>query len=147
MSPDDLAELHALCFDFAPRPWSAGEFRSLLDSANVALLSVGSGFVLTQFLGDEVEILTIAVHPAQRRRRIAAGLLSRVHENAMESGIGSVFLEVSERNTGAMALYESLGYERAGARKGYYRDRNGNRITAVVMKRDLTKGKAELLVK
>ncbi len=147
MSPGALAALHALCFDFAPRPWSAQEFRALLESPNVDLLAVDGGFVLTQKLGDEAEILTIAVHPAQRRQGIARNLLAKTHENAKESGISSVFLEVSEQNSGAIALYQSLGYARVGARKGYYRDRNGNRVTALVMKRDLTKGKAELLVK
>lgn len=79
---------------------------------------------------DEFEILSLATHPRHQRKGVARAL---VHE--FRSGHrGSVFLEVRESNDGAIAFYESLGFERTGVRHAYY---GSNGEGAVVMRLEL----------
>ena len=77
---------------------------------------------------DEAEILNIAVDPAFRRRGVASALLTRVCEHAR----GTIFLEVAEPNSPAIALYRKHGWEDAGLRAGYY---DHGIVNAVVMKK------------
>jgi ribosomal protein S18 acetylase RimI-like enzyme len=77
---------------------------------------------------DEAEILNIAVDPAFRRRGVASALLTRVCEHAQ----GTIFLEVAEPNSPAIALYRKHGWEDAGLRAGYY---DHGIVNAVVMKK------------
>ena len=66
----------------------------------------------------EHEILNLAVAGSRRRTGIAAQLLCHV----LEQYFGEWFLEVRESNTAARKLYETLGFEEAGRRLGYYPD-------------------------
>ena len=76
---------------------------------------------------DEFEILSLATHPRHRRKGVARAL---VHEFC-SAHKGDVFLEVRESNAGAIAFYESMGFEKTGIRHSYYGD-NGE--GAIVMK-------------
>jgi ribosomal-protein-alanine N-acetyltransferase len=77
---------------------------------------------------DEAEILNLAVDPAFRRRGVASALLNRVCEHAQ----GTIFLEVAQPNSPAIALYRKHGWEDAGLRAGYY---DHGIVNAVVMKK------------
>jgi [ribosomal protein S18]-alanine N-acetyltransferase len=81
-----------------------------------------------QTIADEAEILNIAVDPSYRRRGVGSALLNAVCDQAN----GTIFLEVAEDNTAAMALYRKLGFEPSGIRLGYYAKGS---INAVVMKK------------
>jgi ribosomal protein S18 acetylase RimI-like enzyme len=76
---------------------------------------------------DEAELLNIAVHPDYRRRGIGSALLTVLREQAQ----GTIFLEVAETNSPAIALYRKHGWEAAGLREGYY----DGTVNAVVMKK------------
>jgi ribosomal-protein-alanine N-acetyltransferase len=67
---------------------------------------------------DEYEILSLATHPKHRRKGVARAL---VHEFC-SAHKGDVFLEVRESNDGAIAFYESMGFEKTGVRHAYYGD-------------------------
>lgn len=71
---------------------------------------------------DEAELLRIAVHPQARRRGLARQLLEAGLGELARRGIRRCFLEVRRHNLPARALYERLGFERVGLRKGYYPD-------------------------
>ena len=77
---------------------------------------------------DEAEILNLAVEPTWRRRGVGSALLNAVEEQAR----GTIFLEVAEPNTPAIALYRKLGWAQAGLRRGYY---DHGTVNAVVMKK------------
>jgi hypothetical protein len=57
---------------------------------------------------------------------------------AAESGARTVRLSVWEWRTGAIALYERLGFHRAGKRLYYYDRGEAGRMDALVMRLDLT---------
>jgi ribosomal-protein-alanine N-acetyltransferase len=120
MTPEALAALHRRCFDAAPRPWSAAEFAALLETPGTLLVTREGGFALGRLAGPEVEILTLAVDPAARRRGVATGLVSELEAAAAARGAREAFLEVASGNTAARALYARLGYAPTGLRRGYY---------------------------
>ena len=76
----------------------------------------------------EAELLNLAVDPAFRRHGVASALLEVLGAQAQ----GTVFLEVAEPNTAAIALYRRLGWEQVGLRAGYY---DHGTINGIVMKK------------
>lgn len=75
-------------------------------------------------LGDEAHIVTIASHPALRRRHLGEYLLLQLIDRARQAGVTAVTLEVRASNTAAQELYRKWGFEQVGLRKRYYRDNN-----------------------
>lgn len=134
MSPEALSELHHKCFS-TPRPYSAAEFRSLLDSPSVALLTNPSGFLLYRLVVDEAELLTLAVDPDARRQGHGRALLDRFLDDTRSRGAVQVFLEVAADNQAAQTLYRAAGFRVSGLRKAYYSGSGGQKIDAITMVR------------
>ena len=134
MNAVELAEIHAASFSYAPRPWTAAEFESLLALSNVKLFQETGGFAIFRFAGPEAELLTIAVDPDHRRQGIAKRLMLTGHESAKLAGVEEIFLEVSQKNPAAKSLYEQFGYEVRAIRKDYYSGPNGQKINGLVMR-------------
>ena len=137
MNVDELAKIHCASFSYAPRPWTADEFESLLTSPNVKLFYEAGGFAIFRFAGPEAELLTIAVDPAHRRQGIAKRLMLTAHESAKSAGVEEIFLEVSQENPAAKSLYEQFGYEVRAIRENYYSGPNGQKINGLVMRHTL----------
>lgn len=112
-----FAALHALCFEKA---WDAQTIADLLAQPPVFALGTEQGFILARAAGGEAEILTLAVHPAARRRGLGAALVRAAAEQARVLNAEMLFLEVGEDNVPARALYERLGFSMVGTRKAYY---------------------------
>lgn len=75
-----------------------------------------AGFAVWQELpGGEAELLNLAVDPRKRRRGAGRALVEAM-------GGRRAWLEVRASNEGAIRFYESLGFERRGVRRSYYRD-------------------------
>ncbi len=134
MTPEALAALHRLCFEGAPRPWTAAEFAALLSDRSAVLVTGPDGFALGRVAGDEAELLTLAVDPGRRRLGTARALVAALEAQVSARGAREMFLEVAETNTGARALYAGLGYAKAGRRPRYY----GPGIDALILKKILT---------
>ena len=139
-----VAELHATRFT---RHWSDGEFHSLLSQSTVygfvakpqnsVNKAAPGGFVLAREAAGESEILTIAVNSKHTRQSIGWRLMQAVIRETRSRGAETMFLEVDQNNLPAIGLYAKLGFVKAGERKAYYADANGNKSTALVMRRDL----------
>jgi len=132
MTPADLADLHARCFT-TPRPWSEAEFRELLASRFVFLLTQPDGFLLGRVIADEAELLTVAVAPEARRMGTGATLLAAFAKTAHDKGAVSAFLEVAEDNIAARALYSRAGWRESGRRRGYYHTPGGGSVDALIL--------------
>ena len=71
-------------------------------------------------LGEEAEILDIAVAEAHRHQGNARFLLEKFLCLVQERGVQDVFLEVRESNAAAIALYRQFGFSASGRRPKYY---------------------------
>ncbi|SFK15438.1 GNAT family N-acetyltransferase [Falsiroseomonas stagni] len=139
MSGFDIAEaarLHALAFP-AAEAWGTDAIRLMLEMPGTfGVLRPGAGFVLARVAADEAEILTLAVAPSARRQGTGGTLLAAAMAGAVARGAGAMFLEVSDRNTPARALYGAAGFEEVGRRRRYY----GDGADALVLRRGLEPG-------
>ena len=82
----------------------------------------------------EAEVLTLAVRPAARRAGAGFALMRALGAEAGRRGAQELFLEVSERNAPARALYGACGAVEAGRRRRYY----ANGADALVLRITLT---------
>ncbi len=117
-----LAAIHADAFPPTER-WSCDVFALQIALPNViALTDRADGLVLVRTVADEAEILTLAVRSTARRRRLGSALLQEAIVQAAAAAASVMFLEVSIKNTAALALYGQLGFRRVGLRPRYYSD-------------------------
>ena len=88
------------------------------------------GFGGMQTTMDRVNLTTLGVEPAYRRRKIGERLLIALLEESIYRRATHVILEVRESNRAAQGLYKKYGFVATAIRKGYYTDTGEN---AVVM--------------
>ena len=86
------------------------------------------GYVGSQTVLDETDMMNIAVHPDCRRKGVAAALITELVSQLKLRGSRIVRLEVRESNTPAIALYKSMGFTQLGLRKNYYRNPKENAL-------------------
>lgn len=125
-----VAELEKMCFS---DPWSENSVASeLKNPLSLWLIAEENqticGYVGSQTVLDETDMMNIAVHPDYRRRGIAAALIVELIHQLKEQGSHILRLEVRESNAPAIALYESMGFSRLGLRKNYYRNPKENAL-------------------
>ncbi len=117
-----MAALHAAAFPPA-EAWGADAIGMMLGlSGAFGVISPGTGFVLARAVAGEAEVLTLAVAPAARRQGLGAALVRAVLAAVGAAGGRQMFLEVSDGNAPARALYASLGFAPVGRRAKYYAD-------------------------
>jgi ribosomal-protein-alanine N-acetyltransferase len=119
-----VAALEKLCF---ADPWSENSIRSEVDNI-LALWMVALdgeqvvGYVGSQTVCGETDMMNIAVHPDHRRRGIAESLIDVLVRELKNRGSVCLTLEVRASNDPAIGLYEKLGFREVGLRKNYYRN-------------------------
>ena len=106
-------------------PWSADSFLTLPSEVLFAGAFDGDGKLIGYgcliALGEESELLNLAVTGSQRRRGAGGGLLDFLIEEVGRSGARRCYLEVRASNEAARSLYVSRGFYRLGLRRDYYR--------------------------
>lgn len=95
-----------------------------------------AGFAIIRSVGDESELLLLAVDPSARRQGVATALLQDWMNSAVEAGVVRVFLEMRTDNE-ARALYEAHDFFEVAVRPRYYRGNDGVMRDAVTMQRRL----------
>lgn len=119
-----IAALEKLCFS---DPWSensiAGELNNRLSYWLVALEDGEVvGYIGSQSVLGESDMMNVAVHPDHRRKGIAEALIDALSAGLRERGNVCLTLEVRASNEPAKALYEKLGFIQVGRRPNYYRN-------------------------
>ena len=119
-----IAELEKICFS---DPWSERSIASELDNKLAFWLVATEGDTVAGYIGsqtvmDETDMMNVAVHPDFRRRGIAEALVTGLVEELKTLGSHCLTLEVRASNAPAIALYEKLGFSEIGRRKNYYRN-------------------------
>ncbi|HSJ93976.1 MAG TPA: ribosomal protein S18-alanine N-acetyltransferase [Gaiellaceae bacterium] len=139
LDPLDLDAVEDIERASYPTPWSRSMFAAELRKPGSLALGayleddtlVGYAFV-SRYV-DAWHVMNVAVAPGYRRRGIALALLERLFEATSDDPRRGHTLEVRVSNTGAICLYERLGFAPRGIRRGYYTD---NREDALIMWRD-----------
>ncbi|MDX2272618.1 MAG: ribosomal protein S18-alanine N-acetyltransferase [Cyanobacteriota bacterium] len=90
------------------------------------------GFAILWQIFNEAHLISLAVHPRHRRRGIARCLLHQLCRLAANQGCEWATLEVQEDNQAARSLYENLGFQVVGRRKGYYSLEDGRSADALI---------------
>ena len=136
----DLGAIETIERRSYPTPWSRSMFAGELSKPSSICLGAFDaeqdelvGYLIISRYVDAWHVMNVAVEPAHRRRGIATALLDRLFELTAEDGRRGYTLEVRVSNTHAIALYERLGFEGRGIRRGYYTD---NREDALIMWRE-----------
>ena len=136
----DLGDVERIERGSYPTPWSRSMFAS--EIAKPSSICLGAfdaetdellGYLIISRYVDAWHVMNVAVEPSYRRRGIATALLDRLFELTADDGRRGYTLEVRVSNTHAIALYERLGFQGRGIRRGYYTD---NREDALIMWKD-----------
>ena len=134
----DLAVVEEIEREAYPTPWSRSMFDAELrkpSSLALGAFTEGAlvGYAFISRYVDAWHVMNVAVADAYRRRGIASALLERLFDVTATDPRRGYTLEVRVSNTGAIRLYEQLGFEARGLRRGYYTD---NREDALIMWRE-----------
>jgi ribosomal-protein-alanine N-acetyltransferase len=134
----DLTEVEAIERRAYPTPWSRSMFASEIGKPSSVCLGAYEGnqlvgYVINSRYVDAWHVMNVAVDPDYQGRNIATRLLEKLFELTAEDGRDGYTLEVRVSNAVAIQLYEKLGFEARGLRRGYYTD---NREDALIMWRD-----------
>ena len=106
--------------------WSRESYIELAEENQSQLLVIETngelrGFLVGRCVGDQAEVLNLAVKQKQRRKGQGSVLMAAALEDFASRGATSVYLEVRESNTSAIAFYERHGFAKSGKRNDYYR--------------------------
>jgi ribosomal-protein-alanine N-acetyltransferase len=134
----DLNAIEAIEQKAYPTPWSRSMFASELAKPTSICLGAFegqelAGYVINSRYVDAWHVMNVAVDPEHQRRGVATALLERLFEVTRDDERRGYTLEVRVSNEDAIGLYEKIGFEARGIRRGYYTD---NREDALIMWRD-----------
>lgn len=117
-------------------PWTEGIFHDCLRVGYLCRVAVQGqmivGYAVMSMGAGEAHILNLCVREELRRAGVGRGLIRYLLEKAEGAGMSEAFLEVRPSNAIAMLLYQSLGFEQIGMRRGYYQAVGGREDAAVL---------------
>lgn len=125
MEIDDISEVAAIENSLFSMPWGEVGFFSFLMREDTLFLVAEEEGTIVGYCGvvmvlDEGDITNVAVLSNRQGRGIGRQLVEALIQKTQERGVVHLHLEVRESNHRAIALYESLQFEKAGLRKNYY---------------------------
>ena len=138
----DLREIEEIEQRSYATPWSRSMFAGELAKPSSICLGAFAaddeegllcGYLIVSRYVDAWHVMNIAVALEHRGRGIATMLLERLFDLTADDARRGYTLEVRVSNGTAIGLYERLGFQSRGIRRGYYTD---NREDALIMWRD-----------
>ncbi len=119
-----IAELEKLCFS---DPWPVeGILPELTNPLSNWLVAVDGdrlvGYIGSQAVEGEADVMNVAVHPNYRRKNIARSLIESLILLLKDKGIHCLSLEVRASNEPAIYLYHVMDFCQVGRRPNYYRN-------------------------
>lgn len=110
-------------------PWSRKGFeQSLSDGLSFVISDAQDarlGYLVCMPVLDEVHLLNIAVDQPHQGKGVAQYAVTALIERIKGTVYQRVLLEVRESNQVARYLYQKLGFQSDGVRKGYYQTPTG----------------------
>ena len=136
MTDADVAEVFAVERGSYQFPWSEGIFRDCLRVGYVCrVLAFGSqviGYGVMSVGAGEAHILNLCVAGSHRCRGLGRRMLGYLLDRGAAAGMSEAFLEVRPSNTAAIRLYQAIGFDQVGMRRGYYQAVGGREDAAVL---------------
>jgi ribosomal-protein-alanine N-acetyltransferase len=136
MAESDVSDVIAVERASYQFPWSEGIFRDCLRVGYVcrvvAMNDAIIGYGVMSVGAGEAHILNLCISVAYRCRGVGKRLLTYLIDRGAATGMTEVFLEVRPSNTSAIRLYQSVGFEQVGMRRGYYQAVGGREDAAVL---------------
>lgn len=135
----DLDAIEKIERDSFPNPWPRVVLERYISdqgsAMNVATDTDGvvRGYCCFQFVVGEIEIQSIAVDTAVRRRGFAGALMSTIMDTARARGDRRLILEVRAGNEGALGLYRKNGFLVDAVRPRYYPDNEDAVLMSLVV--------------
>lgn len=119
-----VAELEKICFR---DPWSVKSVSDeLTNPLSLWLVAIEgdrvAGYVGSQTVMGETDMMNVAVHPDFRRSGIAEALIRELEIQLKSLESRCLTLEVRASNEPARNLYEKLDFSQIGKRPNYYRN-------------------------
>ena len=116
---EDVIKIESACFS---DPWLKELFEMELQHDAYAAYQNGqlAGYICAMQVLDECSITNIAVQPELHRQGVAEYMFEQLYRIMDKREVRYYYLEVRSSNQAAVALYEKLGFDRVGIRKGYY---------------------------
>ena len=119
-----VAALEKLCFS---DPWSEKSVASeLTNQLSLWLVAVENdtvvGYVGSQTVMGETDMMNVAGQPDFRKRGIATALIVGLVEELRKQGSHCLTLEVRASNAPAISVYSALEFREVGRRRNYYRN-------------------------
>ncbi len=138
MQSEDIDLVYAIEREANKNPWTKENFISSLRYQNIHSLVLRShneirGFIIFSIISDELTILNIAIAYNSQGMGLGQILFSYAHTYAIDHGVRTAYLEVSNRNKRAIHFYTKEGYSICGQRPKYY----ANGDDALLMRRIL----------
>src|SRR5580692_5919601 len=136
MREADVAEVIGIERASYQFPWTEGIFRDCLRVSYVCRVAVQDqrivGYAVMSMGAGEAHILNLCVRDEARRAGVGRALIRYLLEQAEHAEMVEAFLEVRPSNAIALILYQSLGFEQIGTRRGYYQAVGGREDAAVL---------------
>lgn len=125
MTSEHVAQVAALekaCFSM---PWSENSITAELSNPlSLWVVAVDgntvAGYVGSQAVMGEADMMNLAVLPSYRRQGVGRYLVSELVAKLTDREVYSLTLEVRVSNEAAVKLYDSLGFVQVGRRPNYY---------------------------
>ncbi|MGR9115743.1 MAG: ribosomal protein S18-alanine N-acetyltransferase [Gammaproteobacteria bacterium] len=129
MTASDLPSVLAIEQQNYNYPWSEGIFKDCFKAGYNCWVCEEMdrilGYSIVSIAVGEAHILNISVDPAEHGQGIGRKMLENLIEVARSKKAETIFLEVRPSNSGAIALYQKMGFNEIGVRKDYYPAENG----------------------
>ena len=132
MEVSDLDIIVEMDASSRPTPWSKESFlkelQNPLSSCFTLKLKKGGteqviGFICFRILGEESELLDLAIHSMYRQRGFGKHLMRFYFDFCHERRVKAFYLETGVSNRSAIRLYQSLAYQPIGKRPKFYQGR------------------------
>lgn len=134
MTFEDLDQVMIIERENFSVPWTEeGFFTYLLRMDALFLVAEEADRVLGYcgviMAADEGDITNVSVKKGCQGRGIGSALVTELIQRTGQAGINTLFLEVRAGNRTALSLYEKMGFEHMGIRKGYYTNPTEDAVT------------------
>lgn len=127
MMVEDLEQVMEIENELFAVPWTKEGYFTFLTKENAMMLVVEEKEKILGYCGllmvlEEADVMNVAVRKDRQKEGIGNFLMQSMLRLAQDRGIEKIHLEVRVSNDTAIRLYERLGFEKYGIRKGYYTD-------------------------